>query len=211
MTSTTRTPALSVEDAHAQATAFLEARRLRHGAATMDATDGGGGAGDTGSGDTGSGDTGSSAGRSFTEADVERIVTSRLERERQAAERRTQAATATERERLANLERELETERTARRRVTIANRHGLGDLEDLLGGGTDEEIEGRAKRLAERLKVGASNSSSSSSSSSSSTRQARTRTARTITESGGSGQGLTKKEQAVEALRSLSGRRASDD
>lgn len=207
---TNKLAGLTADTAHAIAADLLERRRAMHGAARMDAGDtGGGGAGDNAAGtDAGAGstDAGSSStgGKTFTEAEVEALITRRLERDRAAADRKAQQANATEAQRIATLERELEEERTARRRSSIASKHNLGDLEDLLGSGTDDELEDRAKRLAGRL--GSSSSSSSRSSSSSSTR-----TRRTVVETGDtSRQGLSAKERAVEALRSLGGNRDAD-
>lgn len=198
---------LTAGTAHELAAALLERRRALHGTARMDAGDGGGaGTGEPagGTGDpAGSSSSSSSAdtGPTFTQADVERLITARLERERQAADRRTQQATATERERIAALERDLSAERLARTRATVAARHNLGDLGDVLAGDTEEALENNAKRLAERLKASTTSTSSTST---------RTRTVRPTVREQPNPAGTDKKAQALEALRSLSGRSVSD-
>jgi murein DD-endopeptidase MepM/ murein hydrolase activator NlpD len=97
----------------------------------------------------------------FTQADVDRIVADRLKRERETVKAKfadyddlkaKAGEKATADERLASLERELETTRreALRRRVQAA--HGIADEDaDLFLTGTDEEtLTAQAKRLAER-------------------------------------------------------------
>jgi hypothetical protein len=99
--------------------------------------------------------------QTFTQADVDRIVADRLKRERETTktkyadydalkEKAGEAATAEQR--IATLEREVETSKreALKRRVQAA--HGIADEDaDLFLTGTDEEtLTAQAKRLAER-------------------------------------------------------------
>lgn len=80
-------------------------------------------------------------------------------KENAAAARRLQEiedAAKTEQQRLeeraAAAERERDETRAELTRLRVAARHGIGEEDlDLLGSGTDEEIEARARRLAERF------------------------------------------------------------
>lgn len=99
--------------------------------------------------------------QTFTQADVDRIVADRLKRERETTkakyadydELKTKAGEkATAEERLATLERELETTKreALKRRVQAA--HGISDEDaDLFLTGEDEDtLAAQAKRLADR-------------------------------------------------------------
>ncbi len=186
---------LTVDAAHALAAGFLAARRARHGAARMDAG--------TAAPATGT-DTGAATAGTFTQADVDRLVSASLAREKAAADKRIADANRSAEQRLADLERDLAESRTAATRSKIAARHNLGDLEDLLGSGTDDELEARAKRLAERLGTSKDGKDGKDG------RQTQTRTRRTVVEPSGNA-ALDKKAAAAEALRALAGGRGTTD
>ena len=206
------------------------ARRRTHTAARLypqrNANDGGGGAAgagstggsDGGAGSSSTGGSGDGAGsssstssssssssgdgaRTYTQADLDRLIGERLDRDRQARDREAQRQQRTEAQRLADLERELEETRTAARRTKVAAKHGLADYEDLLGSGTDEELEAKAKRLvAGGLGKAGGNGGNGGG-------RARTQR-RTVTETGGNAQ--TPKERAAAALRGLRGGGSTD-
>lgn len=162
--------------------------------------DNGGQAGGDNAGAGSSSSSSSSSSGSFTQADVDRLIGERLERERKAAEQRQAAAARTEAQRIADLERDLEETRTAARRTKVAAKHGLADYEDLLGSGTDEELDAKAKRLVAGglgTKAGGNGGGGTGGKG-----RART-TGRTVTENGG--QALTPKERAAMALRGIRG------
>lgn len=95
--------------------------------------------------------------QAFTQADVDRIVKERVTRERAKFAdyddlKAKAGATATAEERLAALERELDTTKRAALRSRVQAAHGVSDEDaDLFLTGTDEEtLTAQAKRLAER-------------------------------------------------------------
>lgn len=126
------------------------------------ATDGTG----DGAGDASTTTSSSSAERTFTQADLDRIIADRLRREN-VAELRTKATeldnlkqstkTAEQQnaERLAELERRLNESETGRLRLRVAARYKLTDEDaDLFLTGADEEtLERQAKALTERTKA----------------------------------------------------------
>jgi hypothetical protein len=119
---------------------------------------------DSGAGD-GTDGTGTGE-RTFTQAELDRIIADRLRREN-VTELRTKAAeldrlrettkSAEDRaaERLADLERKLTEAETDRLRLRIAARHKLSDddAELFLTGADEETLERQAKALAERTKA----------------------------------------------------------
>jgi hypothetical protein len=107
----------------------------------------------------------------FSQADIDRIVTERLRKEqakygdyndlkRKAVEFDKHAEaqkTETQKlsDRLAASEKAMADKDTALARMSSAAAHGIpADLTDMLGSGTPEEIDARAKLLAEKLKPG---------------------------------------------------------
>jgi hypothetical protein len=124
---------------------------------------------------TGGGQQSQAPAQTFTQADVDRILSDRLTRERgkfadyddlksKAAEfDRASDAQKTEAQRIAGQLAKVEKERdgtsrerdelrTQLARLEVALEHGISREDiDLLGSGSREEIDARAKRLAERL------------------------------------------------------------
>jgi hypothetical protein len=130
-----------------------------------DGGDGGGDGGDGsgsgdgkgGSGDAGDGKGGDKGGQSFTQADVDRIVKERVTREKAKYAdyddlKKKAGESATAEERIAGLEKEIETTKreALRRRVQAAHQISDEDADLFLTGADEETLSAQAKRLADR-------------------------------------------------------------